>query len=260
MRETHVVDVGGSPVVDADSLKRAVGVEAAELVESGMRLGLGTGSTVAHMLTALAKRLDGGGLIDVVGVPTSLRTAREARELGIPLTSLTETPVLDLTIDGADEVDPALNLIKGLGGALLREKMVAQASRRLAIMVDEGKMVPVLGTRCPVPVEVVQFGWEVHGAFVESFGARAELRVGPDGEPMVTDNGNYIIDCHFPSGISDAEDFERAIAGRAGIVESGLFLGMATEVLVSGPSGVETLTRGDGVIERDGSVAGEATP
>jgi ribose 5-phosphate isomerase A len=196
-------------------------------------------------LTALAQRLE-GGLIDVVGVPTSLRTAREARELGIPLTSLTETPVLDLTIDGADEVDPELNLIKGLGGALLREKMVAQASRRLAIMVDDAKTVPKLGTRCPVPLEVIQFGWEVHGEFVEAFGAHPTLRVGQDGEPIVTDNGNYIIDCHFPGGVADAEDFERAVGARAGIVESGLFLGMATEVLVSRPAGVETLTRGEG--------------
>ncbi len=234
-----------SHLADADSLKRAVGVEAAELVDSGMRLGLGTGSTVAHLLVALAEKLNGGALSDVVGVPTSLRTAREARELDIPLTSLTETPVLDLTIDGADEVDPELNLIKGLGGALLREKMVAQASRRLAIMVDDGKMVPALGTRCPVPVEVVQFGWEVHAPFVESCGADPVLRMGPDGEPMVTDNGNYIIDCHFPDGIDDAEGFERAIRARAGVVESGLFLGMATEVLISGPDGVKTLSKGD---------------
>ncbi len=232
-------------MADSDSLKRAAGVEAAELVESGMRLGLGTGSTVAHLLVALAEKLSRGALTDVVGVPTSLRTAREARELNIPLTSLTETPVLDLTIDGADEVDPALNVIKGLGGALLREKMVAQASRRLAIMVDDGKMVPALGTRCPVPVEVVQFGWEVHGPFMESCGADPVLRVGSDGEPMVTDNGNYIIDCHFAGGIDDAEGFERAIRARAGVVESGLFLGMATEVLVGGPAGVETLSRGD---------------
>ncbi len=229
----------------AVSLKRAAGVQAAELVDSGMRLGLGTGSTVAHLLVALAERLNGGALSDVVAVPTSLRTAREARELGIPLTSLTETPFLDLTIDGADEVDPGLNLIKGLGGALVREKIVAQASRRLAIMVDDGKMVTALGTRCPVPVEVVQFGWEVHAPFVESCGADPVLRVGPDGEPMVTDNGNYIIDCHFPDGIGDAEGFERAIRARAGVVESGLFLGMATEVLVSGPAGVRTLSKGD---------------
>ena len=229
---------------DDNPLKMAVAVKAAELVDSGMRLGLGTGSTVAHLLVALAERINGGALVDVVGVPTSLRTAQEARDLGIPLTSLPETPVLDLTIDGADEVDPELNLIKGLGGALLREKMVAQASRRFAIMVDDGKVVSALGTRSPVPVEVVQFGWEVHGPFVESMGAEAVLRVGTDGEPMVTDNGNYVLDCHFYDGIRDAAEFERAISGRAGVVETGLFLGMATEVLVSGPTGVRTLSRG----------------
>ncbi len=238
-------------MASADSLKRAVGVEAAELVDSGMRLGLGTGSTVAHLLVALSERLNGGALIDVVGVPTSLRTAREARELGIPLTTLTETPVLDLTIDGADQVDPQLNLIKGLGGALLREKMVAQASGRLAIMVDDSKIVAALGTRGPVPVEVVQFGWEIHGSFLKSLGADPVLRVGPDGEAMVTDNGNYILDCHFPGGIDDAESFERAIRARAGVVESGLFLGMATEVLVSGPAGVRTLSKGDGAVTED---------
>jgi len=232
-------------VTDADSLKRAVGVAAAELVDSGMRLGLGTGSTVAHLLVALAKRLGEGGLVDVVGVPTSLRTAREAAGLGIPLTSLAETPVLDLTIDGADEVDPELDLIKGLGGALLREKMVAQASRRLAIMVDDSKTVPALGTRCPVPVEVVQFGWEVHIPFVESLGCDPVLRGGPDGEPIVTDNGNYIIDCHFPDGIEDAGSIDAAMGARSGVVESGLFLGMATEVLVASPSGVTTLSRGE---------------
>ncbi len=234
-----------SRVADADSLKRAVGIAAAELVDSGMRLGLGTGSTVAHLLVALSERLHAGALVDVVGVPTSLRTAREARDLGIPLTSLTETPVLDLTIDGADEVDPDLNLIKGLGGALLREKMVAQASGRLAIMVDDSKMVPALGTRGPVPVEVVQFGWEIHAPFVKSWGADPVLRLGVDGEPMVTDNGNYILDCHAGGGIDDPKGFDLALHGRAGVVETGFFLGMATEVLVSGPAGVKTLLKGD---------------
>lgn len=231
-------------MADASLLKRAVGVRAAELVEPGMRLGLGTGSTVAHLLVALAIRLEEGSVRDIVGVPTSLRTASEARKLGIPLTSLAETPDLDLTIDGADEVDPELNLIKGLGGALLREKMVAQASRRLAIMVDDSKVVVALGTRSPVPVEVVQFGWEIHGPFLESLGARPVLRVGPDEEPMVTDNGNFIVDCYFPdSGIEDVDSFERTVQARSGVVETGLFLGMATEVLVSGPAGISTLTR-----------------
>jgi ribose 5-phosphate isomerase A len=230
-------------LTDADTLKRAVGLEAAGLVEDGMCLGLGTGSTVAFFLLFLAERLNRGGLRNVVGVPTSLRTAREARELGIPLTSLAEHPVLDLTVDGADEVDPRLNLIKGLGGALLREKMVAQASERLAIMVDESKVVTLLGEKSPIPVEVVQFGWEVHERFLESWGARPVVRRLPDGQPVTSDNGNYIIDCHFSGGVDDAEALDGALAARAGVVESGLFLGMATQVLVGSQGGVRSLFR-----------------
>ena len=230
-------------MTDADTLKRAVGLEAAGLVEDGMRLGLGTGSTVAYFLLFLAERLNRGGLRNVVGVPTSLRTAREARELGIPLTSLAEHPSLDLTVDGADEVDPRLSLIKGLGGALLREKMVAQASTRLAIMVDESKVVATLGEKSPVPVEVVQFGWEVHEGFLESWGARPVVRRLPDGQPVTSDNGNYIIDCHFEGGIDDPEALDGALAAQAGVVESGLFLGLATHVLVSAQGGVRSLFR-----------------
>jgi len=230
-------------LTDADTLKRAVGLEAAGLVEDGMCLGLGTGSTVAFFLLFLAERLNRGGLRNVVGVPTSLRTAREARELGIPLTSLAEHPALDLTVDGADEVDPRLNLIKGLGGALLRAKMVAQASERLAIMVDESKVVTSLGDKSPIPVEVVQFGWEVHERFLESWGARPVVRRLPDGQPVTSDNGNYIIDCYFSGGVDDAVALDGALAARAGVVESGLFLGMATQVLVGSQGGVRSLFR-----------------
>ncbi len=230
-------------MTDADTLKRAVGLEAAGLVEDGMCLGLGTGSTVAFFLLFLAERLNRGGLRNVVGVPTSLRTAREARELGIPLTSLAEHPALDLTVDGADEVDPRLNLIKGLGGALLRAKMVAQASERLAIMVDESKVVTSLGDKSPIPVEVVQFGWEVHERFLESWGARPVVRRLPDGQPVTSDNGNYIIDCYFSGGVDDAVALDGALAARAGVVESGLFLGMATQVLVGSQGGVRSLFR-----------------
>lgn len=230
-------------MTDVDTLKRAVGLEAAGLVEDGMCLGLGTGSTVAFFLLFLAERLNRGGLRNVVGVPTSLRTAREARELGIPLTSLAEHPALDLTVDGADEVDPRLNLIKGLGGALLREKMVAQASERLAIMVDESKVVTSLGDKSPIPVEVVQFGWEVHERFLESWGARPVVRRLPDGQPVTSDNGNYIIDCYFSGGVDDAVALDGALAARAGVVESGLFLGMATQVLVGSQGGVRSLFR-----------------
>lgn len=226
---------------DTDTLKRAAGLEAAGLVENGMRVGLGTGSTVSHFLIFLAERLNRGGLKNVLGVPTSLRTAKECRDLNIPMTSLAEAPFLDLTVDGADEVDPDLNLIKGLGGALLREKMVAQASSRLAIIVDEEKVVPILGTKSPVPVEVVQFGWEVHQQFMESQGAHPVIRLRADDQPLTTDNGNYIIDCHFPDGIEDPAELNRALTSRAGVVESGLFLDMATEVLVGARDGVRRL-------------------
>ncbi len=206
-----------------------------------MRIGLGTGSTVAHFLLSLSERLHDGGLRNVLGVPTSFWTAREAKELGIPLTSLAEHPSLDLTVDGADEVDPDRNLIKGLGGALVREKMVAQASSRLAIIVDDAKVVGKLGSTSPLPVEVVQFGWEVHEKFLESKGARPVIRQRPDGQVMTTDNGNYIIDCHFPDGIDDPQALEAELAARAGVVESGLFLGMTTEVVVGTPDGVRHL-------------------
>ena len=225
-------------MTDAETLKRAAGLEVAGLVEAGMRIGLGTGSTVAHFLMFLSERINRGGLRNVLGVPTSLWTAQRARDLGIPLTSLAEHPFLDLTIDGADEVDPNLNLIKGLGSALLREKMVAQASSRLAIIADDAKVVNRLGQISPVPVEVVQFGWEVHDQFLKDLGARPVIRQRDDGQPLTTDNGNYIIDCHFPDGIADPQALDAALAGRAGIVESGLFLGMATEVIIGARDGV----------------------
>ena len=225
-------------MTDAETLKRAAGIEAAGLVEAGMRIGLGTGSTVAHFLLFLSERINRGGLRNVLGVPTSLWTAQRARDLGIPLTSLAEHPFLDLTVDGADEVDPNMDLIKGLGSALLREKMVAQASSRLAIIADDGKVVDRLGQISPVPVEVVQFGWEVHENFLQAQGARPVIRQRDDGQPLTTDYGNYIIDCHFPDGIADPQALDAALAARAGIVESGLFIGMATEVIIGAQDGV----------------------
>lgn len=225
--------------------KEAAGEHAAGRVRSGMVLGLGTGSTVAFFLEALGRRLREGDLSEVVGVPTSERTETHARELEIPLTSLASAGQLDLTVDGADEVDPDLNLIKGMGGALIREKMVAQATRHLLIIVDEGKLVEKLGTRSPLPVEVLAFGWESHRPFLEAMGAHPELRRGEDGKPLRTDNGNLILDCHFSQGISDARGLERALSARAGIVGSGLFLGMAQEVLVGGEGGVSSQLRKD---------------
>jgi ribose 5-phosphate isomerase A len=209
-----------------------------------MRLGLGTGSTVAHFLDVLGDRLRDGALAGVVGVPTSVRTEERARELGIPLAELHDAQPLDLTVDGADEVDPGLDLVKGLGGALLREKMVAQASRRLVIMVDDSKQVRRLGAKAPLPVEVVRFGWRAHIGFLEDLGCEPTLRLGRDGSPFVTDNGNHMLDCRFASGMDDPGAVEDALRARAGVVESGLFLGMATAVVVAGSDGVRVLARG----------------
>ena len=219
-------------------LKRAAALRALDEVTDGMILGLGTGSTVAHFLVGLAECLRIGRLKEIVGVPTSLWTADRCRELGIPLTSLAAHRVLDLTVDGTDEVDPAVNLIKGLGGALLREKMVAQAALRMVIIADQTKIVNRLGERAALPVEVIQFGWEVHEHAFHEMGAHPSLRTRSDGQPLITDNGNYIIDCRFPGGIDDPEAVEAELAARAGVVESGLFLGMAERAYVADVDGV----------------------
>lgn len=235
---------GSTPPAGVEELKRAAAVRALGEVRSGMKLGLGTGSTVAHFLDVLAGALREGALHDLVGVPTSEWTATRSRHLGIPLTTLDETPALDLCVDGADEVDPGLDLVKGLGGALLREKMVASASRRFVVMVDEAKLVRRLGTRAPLPVEVVPFAWSVHLGALEGLGGAPVLRRGADGEPYRTDNGNLILDVSFPGGIEDALEMERAIRGRPGVVETGLFLGMASSVVVAAADGVRVLERG----------------
>lgn len=228
---------------ELDDLKRSAASAAVERVENGMALGLGTGSTVAHFLDLLGERIRRGDLPDVVGVPTSVRTASAARSRGIPVVSLEEHPVLDLAVDGADEVDPGLQLVKGMGGALLREKVVAQAARRLVVVVDEGKEVEKLGTRSPLPVEVIPFAWSVHADFVRERGAEVTLRAENGGEPYVTDNGNYVLDCRFPDGIDEYEDLDRVLQQRAGIVENGLFLDLADEILVGRASGVRSRTR-----------------
>lgn len=225
----------------ADDAKRHAAQAAVDLVEDGMVLGLGTGSTANLMLAALAERVKQG--LSVRGVPTSVATMELARHLGIPLTSLDEDLVLDLTLDGADEVDPELRLIKGLGGALLREKVVAASSRRLAIMVDESKLVKRLGTRSPLPVEVVRFAWRPVLERLRGLGAEPSLRRSKDGEPFVSDNGNLILDARFPRGIDDAEGLERAVNNVPGVVENGLFLGLATEVVVGTEAGARLHAR-----------------
>jgi ribose 5-phosphate isomerase A len=229
---------------ESERLKRAAAERAAEWIRDGMTLGLGTGSTVRHLLDVIAAGRERGEWRGVVGVPTSEDTARRARALGIPLATLEERPEVDLTIDGADEVDPDLRLIKGLGAALLREKIVAAASRELVIVADETKVVHRLGTKAPLPVEVDPFGAPIQPAFLRSLGAEPALRV-RDGEPVVTDGGNHILDCRFPGGIEAPERLEAALALRPGVVESGLFLGMATAAVIAGGEGVRVMQRGE---------------
>ncbi|EPX60518.1 Ribose 5-phosphate isomerase A [Cystobacter fuscus DSM 2262] len=224
--------------IDADRHKREAAERAVESIQPGMVVGLGTGSTAAHVVHRLAALRSEGKLLDVKGVPTSRRTEALAESLGVPLTTLEAHPVLDLCIDGADEVDPALRLIKGGGGALLREKIVAQASRRLIIVVDEGKLSPRLGTRWAVPVEVVPFGWRSQALYLEGLGARVTQRLGPEGSPFVTDQGHFILDCAW-GALEDPEALAARLQARAGLVEHGLFLGMTSELIVAGSRGVE---------------------
>ncbi|MBI4574431.1 MAG: ribose 5-phosphate isomerase A [candidate division NC10 bacterium] len=223
--------------------KQMAAERGAGLVESEMVLGLGSGTTATLAVQAIGRRLREGSLRNVVGVPSSSAIAAVARESGVPLTTLDEHPVLDLDLDGADEVDPDLNLIKGLGGALLWEKVVATASRRVVIFVDESKLVDRLGTKAPLPVEVIPFGWRTHVPFVESLGGKPELRTNPDGRPFVTDEGNYILHCRF-EGIADPGGLELHLRKRPGIVGTGLFLGIAHQVIVGRADGVEVRTRG----------------
>lgn len=215
-------------------------------IQSGMKVGLGTGSTVAFALDAIGEALREGRLTDIVGVPTSEQTAARSRELGIPLVDLHEVDALDVTIDGADEIDPHLNLIKGLGAALLREKMVAQATHRFVIIADDSKKVEFLGQKAPLPVEVVPFGWQAHLRFLEQAGAVPGRRE-KEGQPVITDNRCYIIDCAFDSavGIEDPQILEWLLLARAGIVDHGLFLDMAAVAYIAGKGDVEIIRRSE---------------
>ncbi|GBD32768.1 Ribose-5-phosphate isomerase A [bacterium HR33] len=212
--------------------KRRAALQAVDLVAPGMVLGLGTGSTVRYAIEEIGQRISRGELKDVVGVPTSRATKRLAEEAGIPLARLNDYPEVDLTIDGADEVDPDRNLIKGHGGALLWEKIVASASRRLVIVVDRSKLVSRLGLTKALPVEVVAFGWRVNQLGLRKLGCDPVLRTGPGGSPFSTDEGHYILDCSFEGGIADPVALEREIKRRPGVVETGLFLGFEPQVIV----------------------------
>jgi ribose 5-phosphate isomerase A len=225
---------------ERDALKRAAAEAAVELVQDGMVVGLGTGSTATFAVEALARRHRQG--LRFVGIPTSERTAAQAKAAGIPLSSFAEHRQIDLTIDGADEVERGtLNLIKGLGGALLREKIVASASRQIAIIVDDAKLVDRLGTHAPVPVEVVTFGMDVVRAALEVYAADVRSRLSPAGDLFVTDGGNYILDCHFARPIADPARLEDRIRRIVGVVESGLFIGRADPVFVADSRGVHRL-------------------
>jgi ribose 5-phosphate isomerase A len=224
---------------DENQLKLAAAESAAAQVTDGMIVGLGSGSTATLAVNAIGRRVAEG--LRITGIPTSERTASQARTLGIPLTTLTEANQIDLTIEGADEVEEgSLNLIKGLGGALLREKIVASASKRLAIVVDERKVVGRLGTRGPVPVEVVPFGWQVTANRLAGMGAKPVLRQDADGKPFISDGGHYILDCEFGPSVP-AEPLAKELDHLVGLVEHGLFIGLTTEVHVAGAGGVRVL-------------------
>jgi len=233
--------------VDSAQLKKQAAVYAVDLVQSGMIVGLGHGSTAIHVVGLLAEKLKSGQLKDVIGVPSSYQVEEEAMRYGMPLKAFDEIPVIDITIDGADEVDPQLNMIKGGGGALLREKIIAQASRREVIVVDETKLTPILGRRRCVPVEVVPFGWKSQALYLESLGAKVTMRRNADRSPYHTDCGNWIFECNF-GPIERPHILAEKIKSRAGIVEHGLFLGLASDVIVGSAGGVRHLKRGEGGI------------
>jgi ribose 5-phosphate isomerase A len=225
--------------------KRAAAEAAAKLVEDGMVVGLGSGTTAALFVNAVARRISQEGL-RIVGIPTSDRTAEQARGLKIPLTTFAEHRRIDLTIDGADEVElGALGLIKGHGGALLREKIVAASSKRMAVVADETKLVKRLGSLVSVPVEVVQFGWQTTAQRLSQLGANPSLRIGADGKPFVTDSGNFILHCAIGQ-MENPKEVAHHLDHVVGAVEHGLFLGFASEALIGGRDGVIVLTRNAG--------------
>lgn len=227
--------------MDISQLKKRAAETAANMVESGMVVGLGHGSTALFAVQRIAERIKSGDLKDIVGVPCSKEMGEAAERLGIALATLEDHAEVDLTIDGADEVDPRLNLIKGGGGALLREKIVAQVTRREIIVVDESKLSPALGTKWAVPVEIVPFGWGAQRRFLESLGAAVSLRQTKDGSTFHTDQGNIILDANF-GAIADPDELGAELDCRTGIVAHGLFLGLAERVIVAGAQGDSVLT------------------
>jgi ribose 5-phosphate isomerase A len=227
-----------------DELKQKAAQRAVEFIESGMVVGLGTGSTTAFAVIRIGELLKSGDLKNIVGISTSIRTETLAGELGIPLCGLDDQPLIDVTIDGADEVDPDLNLIKGGGGALLREKVVAQASRQNIIIVDEGKLSACLGTHWALPIEVIPFAVKTEENFLKSQGAAVTLRLDGKEQPYQTDQNNFILDANF-GAMPEPDDLAAKLNERAGIVEHGLFLGLASDVIVAAEDGIRHLKRND---------------
>ena len=216
--------------------KEVAGRRAAELVQSGMTLGLGTGSTVFFTLQRLAERIQEEGL-ELRGVPTSVDTQTKAGDLGIPLCTLEEVSAIDLTIDGADEIDGGFHMVKGGGGALLREKVVASISAREAIVVGPEKVVERLADRFPLPLEVVPFARPVVARALSARGFEPHLRMQAEGQPFLTDNGNEILDARYPGGLTDPVGTERELVAIPGVVECGLFIGMCQTLVVGHPDG-----------------------
>jgi ribose 5-phosphate isomerase A len=231
--------------MDVEAQKRAAAARAVEFVRPGMRLGLGTGSTAKHFVDFLAERVRGG--LDVVAVPTSEATRAQAERLGIPLTTLDETPELDLTIDGADEIAPDLTLIKGGGGALLREKIVAAASGRMLVIADQSKWVAMLG-RFPLPIEIAPFGAAATRRAVEAVTAAAgcpgaaPIRKTANGHAFVTDGGHWLLDAQLQR-IADPKTLAARLSAVPGVMEHGLFIGLAGTAIVAGPDGVRLIER-----------------
>jgi ribose 5-phosphate isomerase A len=232
-------------LMDIEAQKRAAAARAVEFVGPGMRLGLGTGSTARPFVELLAERVTAG--LDVIAVPTSEATRTLAERLGVPLTTLDETPELDLTVDGADEIAPDLTLIKGGGGALLREKIVASASAKMLVIADQSKCVPILG-RFPLPIEIVPFGAASTRRAVEAAAAEAGcpgpaiLRKGKDGLAFVTDGGHWVLDAQLQR-IPDPQELAARLAVIPGVMEHGLFIGLAGTAIVAGPDGVRLIER-----------------
>lgn len=235
------VSASSIAVMDVEQEKRRAAARALEFVEPGMRLGLGTGSTARHFVDLLGQRVKMG--LDVVCVATSQATAEQAHGLAIPLATLNEVPELDLTVDGADEIAPDLSLIKGGGGALLHEKIVAAASARMIVIADETKWVPMLG-RFPLPIEVVPFGLEsTRRAIENAVEAQVPIRLrGKDGHPFVTDSGHWIFDAALGQ-IEDPDALAKRLVKIPGVVEHGLFIGLASTVILAGTGGIRMVER-----------------